>query len=144
MNHDRTTYEVRPQQESEANLGASINWSAQTVADEDDIREMWSEAEQMKNTALLLTQIGLDGGIEMMVNELRRVANIGEDVLQNSVPKIRILDTASCEYFSYTGDHGAEKRSHRCSIRDCVPGQINLAEDEQATPGADGNYPPTA
>jgi hypothetical protein len=89
MDHNTTKYEPQSQQEEpEAKSGASIYDTAQVITDENELAEVVRpESRENDNTILDLTQLGLENGIGVIVEGLRRVASIDDHRNQPIFPK---------------------------------------------------------
>lgn len=147
MDHDGVKYEqIMQQEEPEATMGAWNDSLARGAGEEDHLADTWPVSEGRESTALALTQLGLDNGIEMMVSELRKVANIGEDMLKHSNPGNPASDKAIYNHKPDTSVHDREHPSNRIPRpnQQCVKGQSLNIDEQQATSGAHDSHPSTA
>lgn len=146
MDRDGAKYEKIFQQEApETTMGAWNDNLAHSAGEEDHLEDTWPVSEGRENSALALTQLGLDNGIEMMVNELRKLANIGEDILKHSNPENPASDTA---IYSHIPDAFARDREQifiesTGNNQQCVQEQSPNIEEQQATSGACCSRSPT-
>lgn len=138
MDRDGTKYEKVPQREEpEAAVGAGNDNGAHAVAHEDNQENSWPIYKGRENTALALTQLDLDNGIEMMVNELREMANIGEEVLRHGAPDIT---PSEISVHSHETDESIQNRKSTTNESPTMneQGRRSLSsEEQQATPGAE-------
>lgn len=92
MDHGGTRYERV--EEPEAIVGAPNDNETHAVAHEDNPEKPWPIYEGRGNTALALTQLDLDNGIEMTAIELKKMANIDGEMLRHGDPDTAPSDTS--------------------------------------------------